>query len=140
MFFCHDADLKGYITAREYHQTTLYDNILHLEEYNESESKFNFFNYNYFYITCCVFNELDTDEDGFISAADLENYKDHNLPKFVVERIFEQKGFPFQSTKANHMSYEDFVWFLFCEEDKTNEQSIGYWFRIMDLNADGVLS
>lgn len=87
-----------------------------------------------------MFNELDTDEDGFISSTDLENYKDHNLSKFVVERIFQQRGFAFQSTKPNHMCYEDFVWFLFCEEDKTNEQSIGFWFRIMDLNSDGILS
>lgn len=62
------------------------------------------------------------------------------MPKFVVERIFEQRGFKFQSDKPGHMSYEDFVWFILCEEDKTSDQSIGFWFRVIDLNADGVLS
>jgi serine/threonine-protein phosphatase 2A regulatory subunit B'' len=38
------------------------------------------------------------------------------------------------------MSYYDFVWFLISEEDKRNETSIEYWFRILDLDGDGVLS
>ena len=38
------------------------------------------------------------------------------------------------------MSYYDFVWFLISEEDKRNPTSIEYWFRILDLDGDGVLS
>ncbi len=38
------------------------------------------------------------------------------------------------------MSYYDFVWFLISEEDKRNETSIEYWFRILDVDGDGVLS
>ena len=38
------------------------------------------------------------------------------------------------------MSYYDFVWFLISEEDKRSETSIEYWFRILDVDGDGVLS
>ena len=38
------------------------------------------------------------------------------------------------------MSYYDFVWFLISEEDKRNPTSIEYWFRVLDLDGDGVLS
>lgn len=27
------------------------------------------------------------------------------------------------------MGYEDFVWFILSEEDKTNDVSLEYWFR-----------
>ena len=133
-------NIKGFITSREYHQSSLFDNILNLEEYNEDDTKFNFFNYNYFYIICCIFNELDSDEDGYLTLVDLEGYKEHNTPRYVVERIFSQKGFKFTSDKENQMSYIDFIWYIMCEEDKTSDQSINFWFRILDLDSDGVLS
>ncbi len=37
------------------------------------------------------------------------------------------------------MSYEDFVWFILSEEDKSNELSLEYWFRCVDLDCDGRL-
>lgn len=37
------------------------------------------------------------------------------------------------------MGYEDFVWFCLAEEDKASPRAIRYWFRILDLDADGVV-
>ena len=37
------------------------------------------------------------------------------------------------------MGYEDFVWFILSEEDKSNDLSLEYWFRCIDLDCDGVL-
>lgn len=38
------------------------------------------------------------------------------------------------------MTFGDFVWFIICAEDKTTRQSIEYWFRILDLDGDGIVS
>jgi hypothetical protein len=38
------------------------------------------------------------------------------------------------------MSYYDFVWFLISEEDKRNQTSVEYWFRVLDIDGDGILS
>lgn len=38
------------------------------------------------------------------------------------------------------MGYEDFVWFVLSEEDKTSDSSLEYWFRCVDLDGDGKLS
>ncbi len=35
----------------------------------------------------------------------------------------------FTSNVPDKMSYEDFVWFILCEEDKTSDTAIEYWFR-----------
>ena len=35
------------------------------------------------------------------------------------------------------MGFEDFVYFMLSEEDKTNEQSLRYWFRCVDMDDDG---
>ena len=38
------------------------------------------------------------------------------------------------------MKYEDFVWFMLSEEDKTTTRSLEYWFKIIDLDANGVIT
>ncbi len=35
----------------------------------------------------------------------------------------------FASQQAGKMSYEDFVWFILCEEDKASDTALEYWFR-----------
>ena len=37
------------------------------------------------------------------------------------------------------MSYEDFVWFMLCEEDKTSFRSLKYWFTVVDLDSNGII-
>jgi len=32
------------------------------------------------------------------------------------------------------------VWFILCVEDKTTVQSIEYWFKIMDLDGNGIIT
>ena len=38
------------------------------------------------------------------------------------------------------MGFGDFVWFILCVEDKTTMQSIEYWFKIMDLDGNGIIT
>jgi serine/threonine-protein phosphatase 2A regulatory subunit B'' len=35
----------------------------------------------------------------------------------------------FSSGVAGKMGYEDFVWFILSEEDKTTDTAMEYWFR-----------
>jgi len=35
----------------------------------------------------------------------------------------------FSSKQEGKMSYEDFVWFIMSEEDKTSDTALEYWFR-----------
>eukprot|EP00662_Eupelagonemidae_sp_cell21_P007720 gene7720-19822_t len=37
-----------------------------------------------------------------------------------------------------YMTYEEFVWFCLCEEDKSSQQSLDFWWRCCDLDGDGV--
>jgi serine/threonine-protein phosphatase 2A regulatory subunit B'' len=38
------------------------------------------------------------------------------------------------------MGYEDFVWFMLSEEDKTSKRSLEYWFSVIDLDSNGVIT
>jgi serine/threonine-protein phosphatase 2A regulatory subunit B'' len=37
------------------------------------------------------------------------------------------------------MGYEDFVWFILSEEDKSSDQALDFWFRCCDLDSDGCI-
>ena len=50
-----------------------------------------------------------------------------------------QAARPFASNVAGKMGYEDFVWFILSEEDKSSDLSLEYWFRCCDLDCDGCL-
>ena len=38
------------------------------------------------------------------------------------------------------MGYEDFVWFMLSEEDKTTYRSLQYWFKVIDLDENGTIT
>lgn len=50
-----------------------------------------------------------------------------------------QAGRPFRSKESNKMGYEDFVWFIMSEEDKSSDMALDYWFKCCDLDGDGCL-
>lgn len=59
----------------------------------------------------------------------------------VVDRIFEQAPRRFSpDLPPGKMGYEDFVWFILSEEDKTSDTALEYWFRCVDLDCSGVIT
>lgn len=38
------------------------------------------------------------------------------------------------------MGYEDFVWFMLSEEDKTTLRSLNYWFKVIDLDDNQIIT
>ncbi len=101
-----------------------------------------YFSYEHFYVLYCKFWELDTDHDFYISKEDLMRYGNHSLTCSIVDRVFQGAGWPLQRNSSNgdKMGYEDFCYFLLSEEDKTNNVSLGYWFRCIDIRDDGYIT
>ncbi|KAK2964308.1 putative Serine/threonine protein phosphatase 2A regulatory subunit B''beta [Blattamonas nauphoetae] len=100
-----------------------------------------FFSYEHFYVLYCKFWELDTDHDQVINDQDLAKYNNFSLSSHTVDRIINQQA-PRRlgSGIPGRMDFKDFIWFLLSEEDKTTDTAISYWFRVVDLDDDGILS
>ena len=58
----------------------------------------------------------------------------------IANRIFEGAARPLTSGVPGRMGYEDFVWFILSEEDKSTNTALDYWFRAIDLNGDDLLT
>eukprot|EP00755_Sulcionema_specki_P026252 Sspe_Gene.1672::Locus_559_Transcript_1_1_Confidence_1.000_Length_1873::g.1672::m.1672/K11583/PPP2R3; serine/threonine-protein phosphatase 2A regulatory subunit B'' len=142
MLFSVDVTDDGRITWNEFQNSSLF-NVLHALDTETDINvsyKTEYFSYEHFYVLYCKFWELDSDHDFYISKEDLSKYGNFSLTRAIIDRIFAGHGRKLRSDQPGKMSYEDFVWFCLCEEDKTTPQSLEYWFRCTDLDADGVLS
>lgn len=145
IFYAVDRDSSGRITLRKLRRSNLLDAFNCVDEEEDINKVNSYFSYEHFYVLYCKFWELDSDHDFQLSADDLIRYGGHSLTRAIVDRIFEHGRRPFARVQSlsweekKKMSYEDFIYFMLSEEDKSNPVSIRYWFELIDTNEDGVI-
>lgn len=135
---CH----SGKITLRQIRRSDLLDAFMQVDDEEDINKVTRYFSYEHFYVLYCRFWELDHDRDYRITRDDLLKYGDHSLSHMIVDRIFDAAPRPFGKTEDSkeHLSYEDFIFFMLSEEDKANEISVRYWFTCVDVDGDGKLN
>ncbi|KAL2994552.1 hypothetical protein AAZX31_10G171400 [Glycine max] len=140
IFYYMNRSGNGRLTLRELKRGNLIDAMLHVDEEEDINKVLRYFSYEHFYVIYCKFWELDTDHDFFIDRENLIKYGNHSLTYRIVDRIFSQVPRKFTSKIEGKMNYEDFVYFILAEEDKSSEPSLVYWFKCIDLDGNGVLT
>ncbi|XP_024969171.1 serine/threonine protein phosphatase 2A regulatory subunit B''beta isoform X1 [Cynara cardunculus var. scolymus] len=140
IFYYVNRTGNGRLTLRELKRGNLIDAMLHADEEEDINKVLRYFSYEHFYVIYCKFWELDTDHDFLIDKENLIRYGNHALTYRIVDRIFSQVPRKFTSEVEGKMGYEDFVYFILSEEDKSSEPSLEYWFKCIDLDGNGVLT
>ena len=112
---------------------------LDLDATEDINSVRQFFSYEHFYVLYCKFWDLDSDHDFLIDKEDLIKYDGHAWNPRGIDRVFAQVGMKFTSGIPNKMAYDDFVWFILSDEDKTSDVSLEFFFALIDLDGDGVI-
>ncbi|XP_059628484.1 serine/threonine protein phosphatase 2A regulatory subunit B''beta-like isoform X2 [Cornus florida] len=128
------------LTLKELRRGDLIAAMQHADEEEDINKVLRYFSYEHFYVIYCKFWELDTDHDFLIDKENLIRYGNHALTYRIVDRIFSQVPRKFTSKVEGKMGYEDFVYFILSEEDKSSEPSLEYWFKCIDLDGNGVLT
>ncbi|XP_054805573.1 serine/threonine protein phosphatase 2A regulatory subunit B''beta-like [Prosopis cineraria] len=140
IFYYMNRSGNGRLTLRELKRGNLIAAMQHADEEEDINKILRYFSYEHFYVIYCKFWELDTDHDFFIDRENLIRYGNHALTYRIVDRIFSQVPRKFTSKLEGKMSYEDFVYFILAEEDKSSEPSLEYWFKCIDLDGNGILT
>ena len=133
---------SGRITSRQLRRSDLLDAFQQVDDEEDINKVTRYFSYEHFYVLYCRFWELDHDRDYRITREDLLKYGDHSLSHMIVDRIFDAAPRPFEHDSPNrdYLSYEDFIYFMLSEEDKSNNVSVRYWFNCLDVDGDGKLN
>ncbi|XXG61975.1 hypothetical protein AAC387_Pa05g0441 [Persea americana] len=140
IFYYVNRSGSGHLTLRELKRGNLIAAMQHADEEEDINKVLRYFSYEHFYVIYCKFWELDTDHDFLIDKENLIRYGNHALTYRIVDRIFSQVPRKFTCTVDGKMGYEDFVYFMLSEEDKSSEPSLEYWFKCIDLDGNGVLT
>jgi hypothetical protein len=141
IFYELDLQDRGRISWSDFERSKLPQTMRQVDVMEEINSVLNFFSYEHFYVLYCRFWELDEDKDLHLSPKDLERYAPEGcLNPAIIDRVFKGYGRRLTSGVPGKMNYEDFVYFCLSEEDKSSPRSIRYWFRILDIDGDGILS
>ncbi|KAK6145310.1 hypothetical protein DH2020_022130 [Rehmannia glutinosa] len=140
IFYYVNRSGNGRLTLRELKRSNLIAAMQHADEEEDINKVLRYFSYEHFYVIYCKFWELDTDHDFLIDKENLIRYGNHALTYRIVDRIFSQVPRKFTSKVDGKMGYEDFVYFILSEEDKSSEPSLEYWFKCIDLDGNGVIT
>ncbi|XP_004239749.1 serine/threonine protein phosphatase 2A regulatory subunit B''beta isoform X2 [Solanum lycopersicum] len=140
IFFYVNRLGDGHLTLRELKRSDLIAAMQHADEEEDINKVLRYFSYEHFYVIYCKFWELDTDHDFLIDKENLIRYGNHALTYRIVDRIFSQVPRKFTSKVEGKMGYEDFVYFILSEEDKTSEPGLEYWFKCIDLDGNSILT
>ncbi|GKV19069.1 hypothetical protein SLEP1_g29368 [Rubroshorea leprosula] len=140
IFYNINRSGTGRLTLRELKRGNLIAAMQHVDEEEDINKVLRYFSYEHFYVIYCKFWELDTDHDFLIDEENLIRYGNHALTYRIIERIFSQIPREFTSKVEGKMGYEDFVYFILSEEDKSSEPGLEYWFKCIDLDENGVLT
>ena len=124
IFYSLDTNDDGQITFRDFKNSDLPNVLFKVAAEDDINQIREYFSYEHFYVLYCRFWELDSDHDFFIDKEDFSRYEGHALSRKAVDRIFDQVPRKFKSTTKDKMGYEDFVWFMLSEEDKTTLRSL----------------
>ncbi|WVZ59292.1 hypothetical protein U9M48_009452 [Paspalum notatum var. saurae] len=140
IFYSINRSGNGHLTLRELKRGNLIAAFQQLDEEEDINKVLRYFSYEHFYVIYCKFWELDADHDFLIDKENLIRYGNHSLTYRIVDRIFTQVPRKFTSMTEGKMGYEDFVYFILSEEDKSSEPSLEYWFKCIDLDGNGILT
>ncbi|KAA8538998.1 hypothetical protein F0562_025690 [Nyssa sinensis] len=140
IFYYVNRSGNGHLTLKELKRGDLISAMQHADEEEDINKVLRYFSYEHFYVIYCKFWELDMDHDFLIDKENLIRYGNHALTYRIVDRIFSQVPRKFTSKVEGKMGYEDFVYFILSEEDKSSEPSLEYWFKCIDLDGNGVLT
>ncbi|RNF19457.1 protein phosphatase 2 (formerly 2A), regulatory subunit B [Trypanosoma cruzi] len=141
IFYDLDRFNRGRITYAEMERSSFLDSIRQVDATNDINSVLLYFSYEHFYVLYCRFWELDKDRDMLLSRREFMNYAPEGVMNpIIADRVFTGAGRRKACTQKDRINYEDFVWFCLSEEDKSTPTAIRYWFRILDLDGDGLLS
>ena len=125
LIIIYDPEFRGRVTRQNF---VSHDFIQVLDEIS---------NFDKFHEIYQIFEALDIQKKDSLSFKDLLSYDHKRIHPKVLERVW--KFLP--GKKVNdRITFADFVIFVILLEEKDLQASLNFWFRVCDLEEDGILS
>ena len=136
-FYALDPELRGRITKRALANSNFCDCLLAVDIANDVSDVTDFFSYEHFYVIFTKMWQLDTDEIGKITLEQLASYDGGRIPLQLCQRFVDLVPGP---KEPDTVTFFDFVYFIMAVEDKKTETALRLWYKVCDLDDDGIIS
>jgi len=107
----------------------------------QAELRHNWFSLAYAEMLYADYLELDEDQNGMLSAAELSRYRGGGLTSVFISRIFQEcQTYRHQSTGQLEIDYKSYLDFVLATTYKGTSESLSYFMRLLDVRRVGGLS
>jgi Ca2+-binding EF-hand superfamily protein len=101
---------------------------------DEASQRTNWFSYFSTLRTYWNFRDLDTDKNGMISKQEMSKFKKGVYTDLFLDRLYQET-----QTYQNEMDFTGFLDFILAIENPSHKTSIGYLFKLLDIQNQGYL-
>ena len=142
LFFL-DPKRRGRVSVREMLAHPILHELLELRRADISprELRSNWFSLEHAEMLYLEYLELDADQNGMLSAAELANYRGGGLTQQFVQRVFQEchtyRNKDFGQSEIDYKSYLDFV---LAMTYKGTPEALAYFCRLLDIRKSGRLT
>lgn len=137
IFYTLDPEFRGRINFQHFANSNFCDCLIAVDTAPDVSDVVDFFSYEHFYVLLTKFWELDIEEKGKIDIDTLSTYDENRISKDMCRRLIQQLP---SHHSEDEISFADFVYFVLAVEDKTTDTALRVWYRVSDLDDDGILS
>jgi serine/threonine-protein phosphatase 2A regulatory subunit B'' len=139
-FFIMDFELRGTVNIHQMRAMDLAGAFFAASVMPDVNETHQVFNYQHFYVAFCRFWDLDTDNDGFITKDELSKLNESSVSPIIIDRFFRSPVYPGSGNIRQMIDFSAFSYFLMSLEDKLSPTAIRFWYKLCDLDDDGILS
>jgi serine/threonine-protein phosphatase 2A regulatory subunit B'' len=140
MFLILDPEIRGTANVHQLRNIDLAGILFKASQAKDLNETHSLFNYQGFYVALCRFWDLDVDGDGWLAPVDMLNFNDGSISPLILAHYFKSPYYPRSVSRRPLIDFLSFAYLLINAEDKTTPASVHFWFRLCDLDDDGVLS
>lgn len=142
-FFFLDPKRSGRIYIRDLLSSPILPELYELRQdqpLEDSEASSNWFSVQSALKVYGMYLELDGDQNGMLSKAELGRYGSGMLTDVFVQRAFEEyQTYRDEQTGEQEMDYKTFLDFVLAMENKGTRQAIQYLWKLIDIFHRGAI-
>lgn len=137
IFYTIDTELRNRITFPKFACSNFCECLNAVDVAADVSDVLDFFSYEHFYVLFTKFWAIDVDETGAPTIDQLTEYDDFRIAPHLVKRLVNLIP---TNTHNGTISFTDFVYFVNAVEDKSSETALRLWFKVCDLDENGIIS
>jgi len=142
LFFL-DPKRRGKVSVREMLAHPILHELLELRrvDISTAELRSNWFSLEHAEMLYLDYLELDADQNGMLSAAELSNYRGGGLTYEFVQRVFQEcHTYRNKESGQSEIDYKSYLDFVLAMTYRGTPEALAYFFRLLDMRKNGRLT